>query len=167
MGALHLPDALTPGHITGIVHFVVTQHGHAAALRLRIQEFIGLIQVVAHRLLDEDVLSRPQRIRRRLGVVLRQHHHRIQSGAIQHLTIIGKRVPDAVLRAHSPHRTGGQVTQCRNLEQFRHFRQMRQVHHLCNHAGTDQPDSDWLVSHVLTPSHGNRRRDQTAPRILP
>ena len=104
MGALHLLDALTAGHITGIVYFVMAELGHATALRLCVQEFIGLIQVVAHRLLDEDVLARPQRIRGRLGVVLRQHHHRIQIGAFQHLAIVVKRVPDAVLRAHSPHR---------------------------------------------------------------
>ena len=147
MGALHLLDTLTARHITGIVYFVMAELGHTTALRLRVQEFIGLIQIVAHRLLNEDVLPRSQCVRRRLGMVLRQHHHRIQIGAFQHLTIVGKYVPDSVLGPNGLHRARRQVAQGRNLKELRQLEQMRQMHNLGDHSCSDQTDSYWTASH--------------------
>ena len=75
-------------------------------------------------------------------------------------------MPDAILRANGLNRAGGQIAQGRDLEEFRHFKQMRQVHHLRDHAGTDQPNSDWLTSHNLAPLHGkDDKRSSRSQRV--
>ena len=49
IGASQLLDAFATGHIAGVVDLVMAEHGHASALCLRIQQFVGLVEVVAHR----------------------------------------------------------------------------------------------------------------------
>ena len=61
------------------------------------------------------------------------------------------------LAAPRLYRAGGQIAQGRNFEKLRHLRQMRQVHHLRDHSGADQPDFDWSISHSLTPMLGRNR----------
>ena len=154
VGGLHLPDAMAACDVAGVVAFVMTEHGNAAALRLRLEQLVGLIEVVAHRFLDEDVLARPQGIGRRLRMVARQHHHGIQVGACEHLAVIAGCKPDAAARGDSLQGAGRKIAQRHNLEQVRQLEQMRQVHHLRDHTGADQPNSDPFGAHGFTPLRG-------------
>ena len=142
MRAFQRMDGALAESIARVIALVVRHHAHDAGRRRGVNQFVRFGQVVAHGLLDEDVLAHVGRVDGRAGMVARKHEDGVYVGFVEHLPVVGVGIRDAVLaRPRRVRRAGRQIAQRSHLEEIGQFVEMGQMHDLRDHACADEADA--------------------------